>query len=251
VAARFGSYLFPSLLVHCAFFAALASVPATVESSSKVAAVEFMTITDLGGGRAGDDEQIGDAATPAVDPPAQKFREVKPKPKPVQPAPIVERMEAPRHAPHASEPDDGSAETRIADGREASTAAASQSLIMGSAGSDPNLRSSGSGRGEEGIDRRSALRAWLREIQREVNKIATRNYPSSAVRMRIEGKLRLGITIGPDGRIVGVRVLSSSGHEVLDDSATESVMALNIPAPPKALQWSEREISLPIRYALQ
>jgi protein TonB len=70
------------------------------------------------------------------------------------------------------------------------------------------------------------------------------------VRRKLEGRLRLGVTIGPDGRIVSVRVLSSSGHAVLDESATASVTALDIPPPPEALHWREREISLPIRYAL-
>ncbi len=124
-------------------------------------------------------------------------------------------------------------------------------MAMGSAGTDPHAVRAGSGSGGEGVDRRSALRAWLREIQREVNKIATRNYPSSAVRMKLEGKLSVGITIGSDGRIVEVRVLSSSGHSVLDQAAKSSVMTLHIPAPPDELGWREREISLPIRYALQ
>jgi TonB family protein len=246
---RFGSYLVPSLLVHCAFFAALASAPTTVESNSSVHAVEYIVITDEGGGRPGDDAQIGDAVEPTA-PPERQFRKVPPKPKRAQQAPSRER---PRKSPTREEPDHGvgvQAE-RVARDTDQVGSAVSHSMVMGSAGGDPNVTASGSGEGAEGIDRRAALRAWLREIQREVNKIATRNYPSSAVRMRLEGKLRLGITIGDDGRVMGVRVLSSSGHTVLDDSAAESVMALNIPAPPRELRWSEREISLPIRYALQ
>jgi protein TonB len=248
--ARPGSYLLPSVLVHCAFFGALASVPATVESSSRIEAIEFITITDLGGGRAGQDHQIGNAVEPS-DPPEQRFRQVKPSPKPVRVAPVIGASKAPKPEPTPRDGVEGD-ETRDAEtSDEGSRHATSHSLVMGSAGANPNAGSAGSGIGDEGIDRRSALRAWLREIQREVNKIATRNYPSAAVRMGLEGKLRLGITIGVDGRILAVRVLSSSGHAALDDSATESVMALDIPAPPAALQWSEREISLPIRYALR
>lgn len=247
--ARSGSYLLPSVLVHCAFFGALASVPATVESSSRIEAIEFITITDLGGGRAGQDRQIGNAVEPS-DPPDQKFRQVRPQPKPVRAAPVVEPSKAPKPEPTPPDAGEGDEPRNTEGSGEGPSQVTSHSLVMGSAGANPHATSAGSGIGDEGIDRRSALRAWLREIQREVNKIATRNYPSSAVRMRLEGKLRLGITIGIDGRILGVRVLSSSGHAVLDDSATESVMALNVPAPPKALQWSEREISLPIRYAL-
>jgi TonB family protein len=248
--ARPGSYLLPSVLMHCAFFGALASVPATVESSSRIEAIEFITITDLGGGRAGEDRQIGNALEP-TDPPEQKFRQVKPHLKSARATPVAELSKAPKPKPEPPGAGEGGERRDAEDGDEGPSHATSHSLVMGSAGTNPNATLAGSGIGDEGIDRRSALRAWLREIQREVNKIATRNYPSAAVRMRLEGKLRLGITIGIDGRILGVRVLSSSGHPVLDDSATASVMALNVPAPPAALQWSEREISLPIRYALR
>lgn len=247
--ARSGSYLIPSLLVHGAFFAALASVPASVESSSINRAIEFITITDDGGGRLGNDEQIGDAVQP-TDPPERLFKKVQPKP--ARREPVVERQTQKKDVTPDPTPvesgDTGEAHAATSD--QSASHATSHSMMMGSAGTNPNATSSGVGHGEEGVDRRSALRAWLRQIQREVNKIATRNYPSSAVRMHLEGRLRLGITIGEDGKIVAVRVLSSSGHPVLDDSATATVMTLHIPAPPEALGWREREISLPIRYAL-
>lgn len=250
--ARSGSYLIPSLLVHGAFFAALASVPATVDSSSVSRAIEFITITDDGGGRLGDDEQIGDADQP-TEPPEELFRKVRPKPKRVRSAPIAMPSSKPKDeetpSPAEALGETGEA-TEASKGSDHESLATSHSMMRGSAGTNPSAVGSGTGSGAEGIDRRSALRAWLREIQREVNKIATRNYPSSAVRMRLEGRLRLGITIGDDGRILAVRVLSSSGHSVLDDSATASVHTLRIPAPPEALHWREREISLPIRYAL-
>ncbi|MEM7435456.1 MAG: energy transducer TonB [Myxococcota bacterium] len=240
---RLGSYVFPSLLVHGAFFAALASTPNSAESRALVDAVEFITITDDGGGREGDDSQIGDATEPEPAP-TKKFRQVKPKPARPRSTPEFATVASPSQAP-TSDGDEGAAATA-----DAADGVSTSSQVSGSAGSNPNATRAGSGTGEEGVDRRSALRAWLREIQHEVNKIATRNYPASAVRMKLEGKLRLGITIGTDGRILGVRVLSSSGHNVLDESATESVMALHIPAPPTALGWREREISLPVRYAL-
>jgi TonB family protein len=253
--ARSGSYLIPSLMVHGVFFAALASAPATVESSSPNRAIEFITITDDGGGRVGDDPQIGDATEPAE--PAEKiFRKVRPKPKPVRTPAVATPTPTPKKQQKPAEPieDRGDADEEVhassSAGSDHVSSATSHSMMRGSAGTDPNTTASGTGSGAEGIDRRSALRAWLREIQREVNKIATRNYPSSAVRMRIEGRLRLGITIGADGKILAVRVLSSSGHRVLDDSATASVHTLRIPTPPDALHWREREITLPIRYAL-
>lgn len=243
---RPASHLVTSLFVHGVFFAALSGAPVSNERSEQTRAIEFITITDDGGGRAGDDDQIGDAVAPK-EPPKQLFRKVRPKPK--RPRPIAHtKRESEKPEPAA---DPGRATDAIAEGDGPSSESTSHAMASGSAGADPNATHSGTGSGGEGVDRRSALRAWLREVQREVNKIATRNYPSSAVRMRLEGRLRLGVTIGTDGRILAVRVLSSSGHRVLDESATASVHSLHIPPPPQTLGWREREISLPVRYALR
>lgn len=242
---RSGSFLVSSLAVHGVMFAALASSPVQSEPAPALRVIEFVTITDEGGGRPGDDEQIGDAVKPE-EPPERVFRKVRPKPKP-KPVAAAEPSK-PAAEPKEVVADAGAA-TDVGASNDA-TGATSNSMVSGSAGSDPNATGSGTGSGGEGVDRRSALRAWLSEVQREVNKIASRNYPSSAVRRRLEGRLRLGVTIGPDGRIMSVRVLASSGHTVLDDSATASVTALHIPPPPEALKWRQREISLPIRYAL-
>ena len=248
---RLAGYVVPSVLAHGVVFASLSGTPQSVENRNNsepvelvtlAEAVEFTAITEDGGGRKGNDTQIGDAAEPAAAP-ERVFRRVRPTPArsatltPTPDEPVKETSPDGEFAVHGTKDPNA-------------TEGGSHAQLSGSAGSDPNATSAGSGSGAEGVDRRSALRAWLRQIQREVNKIATRNYPSSAVRMRLEGKLKLGITIGADGRVLGVRVLSSSGHSTLDESATRSVMALHIPAPPKELQWHEREIALPVRYAL-
>ena len=241
---RAPSFLVSSIVVHGAFFSALAAAPTEMDPSPTLRAIEFITITEHGGGRLGNDESIGDAAKAPETPPERLFRKVQPKPSRPVAAP------APKPAPSSlsNEPIEPVAQSDSV--TESGTEANGNAAAMGSAGKDPNATKSGIGSGAEGVDRRSALRAWLSEVQREVNKIATRNYPRSAIRMRLEGRLRLGVTIGPDGKILGVRVLSSSGHTVLDESATVSVNALHIPPPPEALGWRAREISLPVRYAL-
>lgn len=243
--ARPGTYLFSSIAVHGVMFAALAATPQSEDPTTIARAIEFITITDTGGGRIGDDEQVGDALTPE-EPPQRRFRKVRPKPKPVKKTPVAETTPPAEEPVPASDSSEAASATTTA----ITSTAVSHAAISGSAGGDPDATRSGTGTGGEGVDRRSALRSWLSEVQREVNKIASRNYPSSAVRMRLEGRLRLGVTIGSGGEIVAVRVLSSSGHPVLDESATASVRALHIPPPPEELRWREREISLPIRYAL-
>ena len=240
-------FVFSSMLVHGAFFTALASAPTAVQPSPVSRAIEFITITEDGGGRLGNDTNIGDAKSPPDEPPEKLFRQVRPKPRRARPVAVAKpKVEA---TTTSAEPSDG--DEAGEDGVEDASEATSHAMASGSAGTDPSATGSGIGSGGEGVDRRSALRAWLSDVQREVNKIATRNYPSSAVRMRLEGRLRLGVTIGADGQILGVRVLSSSGHPVLDESATASVTTLHIPAPPEALGWRAREISLPVRYALR
>ena len=243
---RSPSFLLSSIVVHGAFFSALAAAPTEVEPSPVSRTIEFVTITEQGGGRLGNDESIGDAEKVPEKPPERLFRKVERKPKPARPvAAVAPKPSAP--SPSKEPVESGEQDEAAADDGSGATSVAT---AKGSAGTDPNATRSGVGSGAEGVDRRSALRAWLTEVQREVNKIATRNYPRSAVRMRLEGRLRLGVTIGPDGKILGVRVLSSSGHPVLDESATASVNALHIPPRPEALGWRAREISLPVRYAL-
>ncbi|MGB5311473.1 MAG: energy transducer TonB [Polyangiales bacterium] len=240
---RSPSFFLSSIVVHGAFFSALAAAPTEVEPSPVSRTIEFTTITEEGGGRLGNDETIGDAAKVPETPPERLFQKVQPKPKRSRPvAAVAPESSGPSKPIETAAQSEGTAD----DGSDATGVA----TVKGSAGSDPSATRSGVGSGAEGVDRRSALRAWLSEVQREVNKIASRNYPRSALRMRLEGRLRLGVTIGPDGKILGVRVLSSSGHTVLDESATASVTALDIPPPPQALGWRAREISLPVRYAL-
>ena len=61
----------------------------------------------------------------------------------------------------------------------------------------------------------------------------------------------LGITIGEDGSYpTGFACSRRRAITVLDDAARDSVMRLPIPAPPKELGWREREIALPVRFAL-
>jgi len=247
-ALRLAIYLVASLTVHGVIFGALAATPTQRDADDDrvaLVAIEFTTITDRGGGRIGNDDQIGDAPEPAVAP-KPTFKRVAPKPK----APPPKKPSEPAENPIAKGValDSGSAHAAVQT-TEGSGAGASQ--LRGSAGSDPNATMAGTGSGGEGVERRTALRTWLRHVQREVNKIATRDYPERAVRMRLEGKLKLGITIDEHGHITKVRLLSSCGHEVLDEAALSSVDSLRIPAPPPELRWQEREIALPIRYALQ
>lgn len=48
-------------------------------------------------------------------------------------------------------------------------------------------------------------------------------YPALAIRMQMEGTVHLSIRVDAEGRVLAVVVLESSGHELLDRAAVETV----------------------------
>lgn len=63
------------------------------------------------------------------------------------------------------------------------------------------------------------LDAWRRKIETVGNK----NYPEEARRQQIYGSLRLMVAILPDGRLMSIKILKSSGHQILDNAAVNIV----------------------------
>ena len=64
---------------------------------------------------------------------------------------------------------------------------------------------------------------YLDNWRRHVEAVGNRNYPSEAEHLRLYGSLRLLVSQMPDGSVNDVEILSSSGHELLDQSAVEIV----------------------------
>ncbi|MEM7667010.1 MAG: energy transducer TonB [Pseudomonadota bacterium] len=56
---------------------------------------------------------------------------------------------------------------------------------------------------------------WARRI--------SENYPSRALREEVEGNVGVRVSVGPDGRVAGCSVTSSSGSSVLDDAACKGM----------------------------
>lgn len=77
-------------------------------------------------------------------------------------------------------------------------------------------------------------------------------YPRLAAMRGWEGEVVLRISIARKGKLVAVRVLRSSGHEVLDRNAEALANALSpYPAFPDDLAAPELEITVPIHYRLK
>lgn len=65
--------------------------------------------------------------------------------------------------------------------------------------------------------------AYLDNWRRRVETVGNLNYPEQARRQGVHGTLRLLVALNPEGHVVNVEILGSSGHRVLDDAAIRIV----------------------------
>ena len=75
----------------------------------------------------------------------------------------------------------------------------------------------------EDAPKRADFAYYLRSWQRKVERIGQLNYPRQARAEGITGSLRLRVAIAADGALQDVRVLETSGHELLDEAALRIV----------------------------
>jgi len=82
--------------------------------------------------------------------------------------------------------------------------------------------------------------------------VATRQrYPRVAQLRQWQGTAVLQLELASDGRLVNVRVLSSSGHEILDRQALEMVReAVPLPPLPAALAGRQLTVDVPVVFRL-
>ncbi len=73
----------------------------------------------------------------------------------------------------------------------------------------------------------SYMSAWIAKVER----IGNMNYPEAARRRNIEGGLVLSVDLLPDGSVDHIRVLRSSGHDILDEAAIR-IVRLSAPFAP-------------------
>jgi protein TonB len=80
-------------------------------------------------------------------------------------------------------------------------------------------------------DRRRARRGYVHSIEQLVR--AHTRYPRAAGREGLQGRVELALRIGNDGRVLAIRVSSTSGHGILDDAAMDAAREIDrVPAPP-------------------
>lgn len=64
---------------------------------------------------------------------------------------------------------------------------------------------------------------YINAFRREVEAMGTRNFPNEALQNHIFGNVRLRVDIAPDGKVKQIKLLKSSGFELLDHAAMQSV----------------------------
>jgi protein TonB len=72
---------------------------------------------------------------------------------------------------------------------------------------------------------------YLSKWTSKVEFVGNRNFPREAIRQRIYGKLRLLTVLRPNGTIMNVEILQSSGHSILDEAALQ-IVHMASPFPP-------------------
>ena len=65
----------------------------------------------------------------------------------------------------------------------------------------------------------SYMRSWVSKVER----VGNMNYPEQARRRNLEGSLVLSVDVLPDGSIEHVRIMRSSGYDLLDEAAVRIV----------------------------
>lgn len=64
---------------------------------------------------------------------------------------------------------------------------------------------------------------YLDNWRRRVETVGNLNYPEQARRQGLQGTLRLLVALNPDGQVVNIEILASSGYRILDDAAIRIV----------------------------
>ncbi len=190
---------------------------------------------------------------PRVSPPPKP--RVKPKPRPkVRPAPPPEPTKAPVIPTPAPAPAITQAKpslTATAGSRTCPPGASASGTGRGGRGGGPGSGSGpgvGSGRGQ-GVGSGSALQGYLHTIRQLLEK--QKDYPRMARRRNMQGVVIVMFTIAAGGQIESARVSRSSGHDLLDEGARNTIKRVGrFPPFPAELNRQKLTIKIPLAFRL-
>lgn len=187
------------------------------------------------------------APTPAVGPPMETTAPEAdaPAPEAAEPSPSAATLTAPAVTTKAAP----KPETRSAPAAKPALSASdlvSQARRLAKLSSSMPMAVESSGRSDHqdaGVSTRFSVReSYVEGWVRKVEEWGTRNFPDRARRQNITGSLTLNVVLRHDGSIHEIKLLRSSGHEILDDAAFRIVRLAAPFAPfPEELRQQEGE----------
>jgi len=187
-------------------------------------------------------ESVSELATSLPPLPPQ---ENEPKPKPA-PQPVVSQK-----TETGVKGDEDEDEAKLSSGGSAQQA---QGGLGGGPGEDRGSLGGGSGEGQGGTGgsgqgNPNELNAYLAQVQRSL--IASIKYPSAARSRNLKGVATVSFILTPDGRVLSSRLVSSSGHTILDDEVMALLRRVSpFPPRPKALPQDNLSLTVPIQFSL-
>lgn len=101
---------------------------------------------------------------------------------------------------------------------------------------------------------RGQLRGIVKGYYRSLNQLMRqkRSYPRSARRLGLEGTVLVEMVVDKRGQIIDVKVVRSSGHDVLDRAALAQVQQIGrVPQIPSELNKPSMTFHIPFDYRLQ
>jgi protein TonB len=77
------------------------------------------------------------------------------------------------------------------------------------------------------------------------------SYPKAAFRVGAEGTVEVAVEVNPDGSVAAVRLVQSSGHESLDQSALDTIKGWRFRSARKDGVLSKSVVRVPITFRLR
>lgn len=245
-----------SVVLHgiaiAALWAVLTGEPQPIQDETSVIAVDLVALAQSAPAAPAGGPAAPEQPDPAsVSPPTAARPAPPPPPEPPverRPTPTVKPEKAPKQPLEKPAPSTPSPPAPAPPAQTPGTAApsnpapstATQTTGSGAAPGQPNPETSA-------IAKASYARLVLSRLQRAIV------YPRRAQRREIEGVVRVEIVLAASGALRKVRLLGSSGSDILDDAALELVRRVApFPAVPQALSPRGQDVAFtaPIQYRL-
>jgi protein TonB len=94
-----------------------------------------------------------------------------------------------------------------------------------------------------------ALRKFAAVVRKEIE--SQKRYPPAAQSSGVEGRARVKVTISKDGKLENAEIIESSGYEILDKAALQSVKdAAPFPPIPEAVKRNTIQMSIRLNFRL-